>query len=433
MVNRDLLAEAIADAKAVKETAIANAKAALEEAFAPRMHELLKAKLAEMDKEELEEAEEMEEGVEEMTEANDTEGYEGQMGKKHLGTKEVDEAEEMNLDELLKELDELEENINLTDTETTPTEHGNIEEEEEKEEGEEKVEDTEEEEEIDLENMSEDDLKKFIEDVIADMVEAGELEAGEGAEGEEEIEGEETEEEEITERKKYGGNKGDIPAAKRGKIKKDTAEEEGIEDYKKKMKESYDVEEGIDEIVGSGTDFARLADVLGTSIEAAKYLVTAFGLSLPIILMIIKVGGEKIKSFLKKVAEKNSVAETEETNEMKAELEEAYKTISTIKEELAEVNLFNAKLLYTNKIFKAKNLSEAQKVKVLAAFDKAASVKEAELVFETLNEGMTAKKAPMNESLIHGGASKAAGVATKKPIMEANDQVTRWQKLAGIK
>ena len=39
----------------------------------------------------------------------------------------------------------------------------------------------------------------------------------------------------------------------------------------------------------------------------------------------------------------------------------------------------------------------------------------------------------MNESLIRGGASKAAGVATKKPIMEANDQVARWQKLAGIK
>jgi hypothetical protein len=39
----------------------------------------------------------------------------------------------------------------------------------------------------------------------------------------------------------------------------------------------------------------------------------------------------------------------------------------------------------------------------------------------------------MNESLIKGGASKPAGVAEKRPIMEANDQVARWQKLAGIK
>jgi Arc/MetJ family transcription regulator len=60
MVNRDLLKEAIADAKAVKETAIVNAKAALEEAFTPYLKEKLAAKLAEMD--------EMDEAKEEMTE-----------------------------------------------------------------------------------------------------------------------------------------------------------------------------------------------------------------------------------------------------------------------------------------------------------------------------------------------------------------------------
>ena len=51
MVNRDLLKEAIADAKAVKETAIVNAKAALEEAFTPYLKERLAAKLSEMDEE----------------------------------------------------------------------------------------------------------------------------------------------------------------------------------------------------------------------------------------------------------------------------------------------------------------------------------------------------------------------------------------------
>ena len=49
--NRDLLTEAIADAKAVKETAIANAKLALEEAFTPHLKSMLSAKLEEMDKE----------------------------------------------------------------------------------------------------------------------------------------------------------------------------------------------------------------------------------------------------------------------------------------------------------------------------------------------------------------------------------------------
>jgi hypothetical protein len=216
------------------------------------------------------------------------------------------------------------------------------------------VEDSEDEE-IDIENMDESDLKSFIEGVIADMVAAGELEGGhEGMEGEEGEEEESEEEIEINERKKYGGNKGDVPAKKRGD-KKDTAEEEGVEDYKKKLKE------------------------------------------------------------------------------MKEELNEAYNALSTIKTELQEVNLFNAKLLYTNKIFKAKNLTESQKVKVLAAFDKAASVKEAKLVFETLSEGMKETKKTVNESMLRGSASKSTGVAAKKPILEVNDQFARWQTLAGIK
>jgi len=308
----------------------------------------------------------------EMDEANHRKGYEGQMGMKKLGTKEMEETydmdeakdmDEMDLDELLRELDDMEEGekeemmegedlINDPKYPSDNNAHGNVAEAEEEEMGEE--------EEIDLENMSEDDLKSFIEGVIADMVAAGELEGEmEGGEGEEM----ESEEEEISidelmngldERKKYGGNKGDVPAAKRGD-KKDTAEEEGVEDYKKKLKE------------------------------------------------------------------------------MEAKLEEAYAAIETVKTDLNEVNLLNAKLLYTNKIFRAKNLTESQKVKVLAAFDKAATTKEAKLVFETLSEGLNEKKSSVNESMI-GGASKVAGIApTKKPILEINDQFARWQTLAGLK
>jgi len=43
----NLLKEAIADAKAVRETALANAKLALEEAFTPRLQSMLSAKLSE--------------------------------------------------------------------------------------------------------------------------------------------------------------------------------------------------------------------------------------------------------------------------------------------------------------------------------------------------------------------------------------------------
>ena len=115
------------------------------------------------------------------------------------------------------------------------------------------------------------------------------------------------------------------------------------------------------------------------------------------------------------------------------ELAEAYSTIETLKSDLNEVNLLNAKLLYTNKIFKAKTLTESQKVKVLGAFDKAGTVKETKLVFETLNEGLkTKKKSMIKESL--GSASRVSrSVNAKKPIVEIDPMVARFQKLAGLK
>ena len=90
-------------------------------------------------------------------------------------------------------------------------------------------------------------------------------------------------------------------------------------------------------------------------------------------------------------------------------------------------------MLYTNKIFRNKNLTESQKVKVLGAFDKAANVKEAKLVFETISEGLNAPKKSISESVI-GRASKSAGISTttKQPIVESNEMITRFQKLAGI-
>jgi prolyl oligopeptidase PreP (S9A serine peptidase family) len=113
-------------------------------------------------------------------------------------------------------------------------------------------------------------------------------------------------------------------------------------------------------------------------------------------------------------------------------MEEIMAEVEALKTELNEVNLLNAKLLYVNKIFRSKNLTESQKSKVLAAFDKAGSVNEAKLVFETISENLTTtKKEIVKENLSR--ASKAAGVAPKQPIMEVDSQVSRWQKLAGIK
>ena len=369
--NRDLLKEAIEDAKVVKETAIASAKAALEEHFTPQLKSMLSAKLAEMEEMDMEEAE-MEDMEEMYSKEQEKEtGYKAVKEEEDLindpkgptahGNVAEEELDELNLDELLAELEaDMEESKEEDMYEAKKDEDKKDLNEAE---GEEEVET---EEEINIEDMTEEELKSFIEDVIKDMVKAGELEAGEGMEGEEEGEEMESEEEisideilaeiELDERKKYGGNKGDVPAAKRGD-KKDTAEEEGVEDYKKKLKETED------------------------------------------------------------------------------KLEEAYAALSTVKSDLNEVNLLNAKLLYTNKIFKAKNLTESQKVKVLNAFDKASTVKETKLVFETLSEGLKeTSKSHVNESLKTSLASKTTGImpTARKPIVEVNDTFTRMQKIAGI-
>ena len=116
-----------------------------------------------------------------------------------------------------------------------------------------------------------------------------------------------------------------------------------------------------------------------------------------------------------------------------SDLKEAVKTIKTLKAELNEMNLFNAKMLYVNKIFKAKNLNEAQKTRVINAFDRATSVKEVENTYKTLLEsvGEVSKKSSLKESV--GFASKPIGSAPARPIVEADAFVTRWQQLAGIK
>ena len=438
MANRDLLKEAIADAKAVKETAIANAKAALEEAFTPMLREKLAAKIAEMD--EVEEEVDLKEADDKMEEGLD-ETYEMDEAK------EMDEAEEkvdeVDLDELLRELDELDEEeiderLGTINDPVGSAERGNLAEaEEEGEEAKGEEAKGEEEEEIDLENMDEGDLKKFIEDVIADMVASGELEGNmEGGEGEEEMGGEE--EMEITERKKSKLNKM-VKENQSSSLKLldfvDGDNRQALDSYKKL---GFEVE--IDD-EANNQYFAEL-DFKGydwMSVLAILEDCERMGLE-PFM-----VWNNENYSFAEamKLADEKAAGDSYddegtgvkfEAKAMKKELDEAYAALKSVKAELNEVNLLNAKLLYTNKIFKSKNLTESQKVKVLEAFDKATSVKEAKLVYETLSTGVASNaKKPMNESLIRGGASKPAGVSEKKPIMEANDHVARWQKLAGIK
>jgi hypothetical protein len=327
--NRDLLKEAIADAKAVKETAIANAKAALEEAFTPYLKERLSAKLQEMENEE--DNIEMEESISEEQEES---------------MEENESIDEISLDELLAELEE-----------------ENISEAKEEEESEE----DEDEDEMSIGDMTPEEFEEFmrpeIEKVIKDMIDSGELEAGH--EGMEDEEGDE-----------------------------DMKIEDEEESEEEELDEEFDInelleEEEIDEEISLDELLAELGDEDGDVYEAKE----------------------------------------EMDEKMSKELEEAYSTINTLRSELNEINLLNAKLLYTNKIFRNKSLTESQKIKVLTAFDKATSKKEAQLVYETLLENFkpSVKKSPIQESL--GSASKALGVAKSKPIIE-NDAFSRMRELA---
>ena len=138
-----------------------------------------------------------------------------------------------------------------------------------------------------------------------------------------------------------------------------------------------------------------------------------------------------------------------ENEEMFEELEETKKALETVKGELNEVNLLNSKLLYVNRIFKANQLDDSQKLRVVETLDKADSTKEAKLIYETIKDtfkvanskkGSGKKRSKTIKENFRGMASKAAGmsrtkkVAPKKAVInESDDMVNRFQKLANIK
>ena len=130
----------------------------------------------------------------------------------------------------------------------------------------------------------------------------------------------------------------------------------------------------------------------------------------------------------------------EEANEgkygkMKEELDEAYATVAELKSIINEVNLLNAKLLYTNKLFRNFELNEAQKMKVIENFDRAVSTREAKLVFTTLAESFnkpTAKRVVKESFASKPAASTAPSKETTQVLSEGFELANRWKKLAGL-
>ena len=102
-----------------------------------------------------------------------------------------------------------------------------------------------------------------------------------------------------------------------------------------------------------------------------------------------------------------------------------------MKDSLNEVNMLNAKLLFTNKLFKAHTLNETQKVKVIDTFDRARTIREVKLVYATLSESFSSRKTLVKESV----ASKpVASTKPKQTILSEGEQIAnRFKKLAGLK
>ena len=133
----------------------------------------------------------------------------------------------------------------------------------------------------------------------------------------------------------------------------------------------------------------------------------------------------------------------EELAEVKKNLEEHRDVIKFLRSKLNEVNLLNAKLLFTNKLFKNHSMNESQKLKVIETLDRSTNLKECKLVYSTLAEtfdGMksAAKKSPAVRKIVESIASKA--IESTKPseetvkavINEGADLAARFKKLAGI-
>ena len=410
MANSKLLKEAIADAKAVKETALANAKLALEEAFTPRLQSILSQKLraeAEADEKDAEKVDEelSSTGIGSSTsnpkldahtefEAGSTKTASGEPGAQVDDFKKVadineedgmemgdDEAEKQNeIAQLRARLAELEADENPMagdDEEPVAAEADELPGDEDPIAGmgDDMSDDMggEEESEDDL------DLEAIIRELEAQLGDEGsEEEKEEGMYEAEEEDDKEEKNENLADGSEAGTDKGEDP-----KLVVTNEEEEKEEDEKNEV---IDLEEILREME---------ADMKGDEDE-------------------------------------------KKDESIKAELNEAYKTIKSLQKTINEVNLLNAKLLFANKLFRAHNMTNEQKVKVIETLDRTKSVREVKLVYSTLAENFKysssnkAAKKTIKEGIASKVVKSTKPAAAKAVIAESADFSDRFKKLAGI-
>jgi|18_taG_2_1085343.scaffolds.fasta_scaffold03392_5 hypothetical protein len=115
-------------------------------------------------------------------------------------------------------------------------------------------------------------------------------------------------------------------------------------------------------------------------------------------------------------------------------LKEYRGAVETLREQLTDLNLFNAKLLYVNKLLQSKEITPAQRKSVVESIDNARSLREVKLLYRSLTESFDkGKSGSMNESSVRRAIGSSSKVTGRSSANSADDQVNRWATLAGIK
>jgi hypothetical protein len=124
-----------------------------------------------------------------------------------------------------------------------------------------------------------------------------------------------------------------------------------------------------------------------------------------------------------------------ENKQLKGKLNNYKDVVRSLKENVQDVNLSNARLLYTNRVLRNTSLNERQKERIVEAISSAGSVEEAKMILETLQSTVqsTPKRSPqsLSEAITHRSsvlrASRGDSQSKSDPFSE------RLKKLAGIK
>ena len=397
MAKTNLLKEAIADAKQVRETAIANAKVALEEAFTPRLQSILSQKLQqEIDGEEEDVELEEEYGSEDAPTGDSSSIGAGASADSGTNNKQPSGITNSAHTDLDPETGKISDKVGTEDDNVTVVREG-----EEDEDGDGVIDDPtgaiyNESDDFDADDIggdsdfgdeeSEDDLD--LESIIREL--ESEFGGEDDEEGEEEFDGGE-----------------------------ESFEEEAGD-------EEFDAEAEAEVEPQGGEDFGG-EDFGGEDFEAGEE--SEDDVALDEILQEMGYGDDE--------ESEEEAPSGEDFAEKEAELEEAYKVIRSLKGTINEVNLLNAKLLYSNKLFRNYEMTNEQKMKVIETLDRTNSVREVKLVFATLAESMKfgSNKRKQKTKLSENFASKpVASTAPKKVITEnTNVMAERFKKLANIK